>query len=81
MYATYAMGGFTVGLQTSENDQAGSTNDRESTGMGISYQVNDDLAVSYGTHQIEFNSGQDQDTSAVSASYTCLLYTSDAADD
>ncbi|MDA9721294.1 porin [Candidatus Pelagibacter sp.] len=70
MYATYAMGGFTVGLQTSENDQAGSTNDRESTGMGISYQVNDDLAVSYGTHQIEFNSGQDQDTSAVSASYT-----------
>ena len=44
--------------------------DRDSTGMGISYAVSDELSVSYGTHQIEYNSGSDQDASAVSVSYT-----------
>ena len=78
MYATYAMGGITVGIQVSENDQSGSTNDRDSTGMGISYQVSDDLAVSYGSHNIEYDNTtlDDQESTAVSVSYTCLLYTS-----
>ena len=72
MYATYAMGGITVGIQVSENDQSGSTNDRDSTGMGISYQVSDDLAVSYGSHNIEYDNTtlDDQESTAVSVSYT-----------
>jgi len=71
MYATYAIGGFTVGIQMSENDmETGS--DYESTGIGISYQVNDDLAISYGNHEIEeVSSGNpDQESAAVSFSYT-----------
>ena len=71
MYAKYAIGGFTVGIQMSENDmETGS--DYESTGIGISYQVNDDLAVSYGNHEIEeVSSGNpDQEAAAVSFSYT-----------
>ena len=36
----------------SEKDVDGGT-DVESTGIGISYQVNDDLAVSYGTNTME----------------------------
>jgi outer membrane protein OmpU len=71
MYAKYAMGGFTVGIQMSENDMD-SGSDYESTGIGISYQVNDDLAVSYGNHEIEeVGSGNpDQEAAALSFSYT-----------
>ena len=71
MYAKYAIGGFTVGIQMSENDmETGS--DYESTGIGISYQVNDDLAVSYGNHEIEeVSSGNpDQEAAAIGFSYT-----------
>ena len=71
MYATYAIGGFTVGIQMSENDME-TGNDYETTGIGVSYQVNDDLAVSYGNHEIEeVGSGNpDQEAAAVSFSYT-----------
>ena len=71
MYAKYAIGGFTVGIQMSENDME-TGNDYESTGIGVSYQVNDDLAVSYGNHEIEeVGSGNpDQEAAAVSFSYT-----------
>ena len=71
MFATYATGGFTVGVQTSENDRSGNTTaDTESSGFGISYQVNDDLAVSYGAHSIEYATGDDQEASGFSISYT-----------
>ena len=71
MYAKYAIGGFTVGIQMSENDME-TGNDYESTGIGVSYQVNDDLAVSYGNHEIEeVSSGNpDQEAAALSFSYT-----------
>ena len=71
MYAKYAIGGITVGIQMSEKDSESGT-DYETTGIGISYQVNDDLAVSYGNHEIEaVGAGTpDQEASAVSFSYT-----------
>ena len=71
MYAKYAIGGITVGIQMSENDMASGT-DYESTGFGVSYQVNDDLTLSYGAHEIEaVGSGNpDQETSALGVSYT-----------
>ena len=71
MYAKYATGPITVGVQTSEKDvDGGATNDTESSGFGISYQVSDDFTVSFGTHNIEYNSGDDQESTGVSASYT-----------
>ncbi len=71
MYAKYAIGGITVGIQMSEKDSESGT-DYETTGIGISYQVNDDLAVSYGNHEIEaVGAGTpDQEAAAVSFSYT-----------
>ena len=71
MYAKYAIGGFTVGIQMSENDME-TGNDYESTGIGVSYQVNDDLAISYGNHEIEeVSSGNpDQEAAAIGFSYT-----------
>ena len=70
MFATYAMGGLTVGIQMSEFDTSAATGDTESTGFGISYQVNDDLSVSYGSHQIEKDGSEDQESSAIGVSYT-----------
>ena len=70
MFAKYAIGAITVGIQMSEKDNE-SGNDYETTGVGISYQVNDDLAVSYGSHITEVDGGNpDQEASAVSVSYT-----------
>ena len=70
MFAKYAIGAVTVGIQMSEKDNE-SGNDYETTGVGISYQVNDDLAVSYGSHITEVDGGNpDQEASAVSVSYT-----------
>ena len=71
MYAKYAIGAVTVGVQMSENDSE-SGQDYETTGFGISYQVNDDLAVSYGSNDMEKvnHADPDQEASAFSLSYT-----------
>jgi len=69
LFATYAIGGATVGIQKSEQDNETSS-DIESTGIGISYAVNDDLSVSYGVNTREKVGSQDQDAVAIGASYT-----------
>ena len=70
MFAIYAFGSATVGIQVSENDSESGT-DTESTGIGISYQVNDDLAVSFGTNTLEKDgSSPDQESTAIGVSYT-----------
>ena len=71
MYAKYSSGPITVGVQSSEKDvESGATSDTESTGMGLTYQVNDDFSIGIGAHTIEYNSGDDQQSTGVSASYT-----------
>ena len=69
MFAKYAIGSATVGIQVSEKDMETGT-DTESTGIGVSYQVNDDLTVSYGTNTLESGTSPDQDSTAVGISYT-----------
>ena len=69
MFAKYAIGSATIGIQVSEQDNE-SSSDVESTGIGISYQVNDDLAISYGTNTREKLGSDDQDSSAIGVSYT-----------
>ena len=70
MFATYAMGGLTVGIQVSEADSTAVNADTESTGFGVSYQVTDDLAVSYGNHEIDYATNDDQEAYAIGISYT-----------
>jgi hypothetical protein len=51
--ATYAVGMVTVGYQWSKDEKHGTaatTNYYENEAYGISFAVNDDLAVSYGEH-------------------------------
>jgi len=69
LFATYAIGGATVGIQKSEQDNENAS-DVESTGIGISYQVNDDLTVSYGSNTREQVGSNDQEAIAIGASYT-----------
>jgi len=71
MWVTYTTGGFTLGYQTSEADGATSTQDDDSTAMGISYAVTENLSISYNEHEMDLGSStSDQESSGVSASYT-----------
>ncbi len=69
LFAKYAIGGATVGIQKSEQDNETSS-DVESTGIGISYAVSDDLTISYGSNVREKVGSDDQDAIAIGASYT-----------
>ena len=72
MYAKYAFGSFTVGVQESEQDQSAATaSDDEFSAMGITYQVSDDLTIGYHTSERQFgDQSQDQESANLSASYT-----------
>ena len=70
MFATYSMGGLTVGYQVAELDNSGATADEDATGVGISFAVNESLSVSYGIWDVDMGTGTDEESSGVSASYT-----------
>ena len=66
----YAMGPITVGFQANESDR-GTGTDEDFSAYGISYAVSDDLSVSYGVSSLDYSSSlEDQDSSAVSVSFT-----------
>ena len=72
MYAKYAFGSFTVGVQETEQENDGATtSDDEFSSFGITYQVSDDLTIGY--TESTYNAGSettDQENSNFSASYT-----------
>ena len=72
MYAKYAFGSFTVGVQQSEQEQDGATTaDDEFSAHGITYQVTDDLTIGYHASERQFgDQSQDQESANLSASYT-----------
>ena len=72
MYATYAVGGITVGVQMSDEDRTTSGTDQESIAYGITYAVNDDFSIGYSYHELETESAtdEDQESTGISASYT-----------
>jgi outer membrane protein OmpU len=68
----YAFGPITVGYQKSEIDFAATTsNDLETDAFGISFQVNDDLSISYGESETEAEtSSTDQELEGMSIAYS-----------
>jgi len=71
MYAKYAFGSFTVGVQSSEQDGGSSDDDDEFSAHGITYQVSDDLTIGYHASERQFgNKTADQETKSIQASYT-----------
>jgi len=69
--ATYAVGGFTLGLQGSQSDNNVSY---ENMAYGVSFAVNDNLSLSYAQHDSEQNAGHvdavELEGKSLQASYT-----------
>ena len=71
LWATYAYGSVTLGYQSNSSDSKVASADEDFTAMVITYTVTDELAVSYGTSEIDYElSAFDQESSSVGASYT-----------
>ena len=74
----YAMGAFTVGYQVNNEDNSAAVNtvaadeDLETTIVGVSFLVNDDLSISYGRHETESTAtgALDQEIDGVSIAYS-----------
>ena len=79
MFATYATGGFTVGVQTSETTEGNTTADTESL-IWYFTAANDDLAVSYGAHSIEYATGDDQEAAFISYTMGSMALSGNSVD-
>ena len=69
---TYAIGSVTAGIQQTAIDSATANADADRLHIAASYQVNDDLAISYGMSTVEFEDATkvDQEDSGFAISYT-----------
>lgn len=75
IYATYAMGPMTFGVQRNDNDAQTISTDTEFTAYALSYAVSDDLTVSVAKSEVDYETGYaggtaDQEATAIGASYT-----------
>ena len=71
VYATYVIGGATLGYSKFDREVSASTADRDTTWYGASFAVNENLSVSAGKSVTNFgNKTVDQESSGVAASYT-----------
>ncbi len=68
----YTMGNMTAAIQSTNVDyEATGSTDQDATHMGISLAVNDDLTVSAGRQEVEFDgAGEDEVNTGIQASYT-----------
>jgi len=74
-YVTYAYDAFTFGVQSNSADSATSGADEEYTAYAVSYAVNDDLSISYGYSEIDYEgvstvTDETQEATAFSVSYS-----------
>jgi len=71
MWATYAYDSFTFGYQTNSSDSKVASADKDFTAMVVTYTISDELAVSYGVSEIDYElNAFDQESTSVGASYT-----------
>ena len=71
IYATYVYGNLTLGYQMSEVDNPSTAADDEQTRWGVLYAVNDEMSISYQSHENDDSTNSvDEEGTGVSASYT-----------
>jgi outer membrane protein OmpU len=65
-------GAISVGMQRNDEDDtaASSPVDLETTILGVSYMINENLSVSYGNHSTSKDGAVDQDIDSIQAAYT-----------
>ena len=70
--AKFTMGSVTAAIQSTNVDyEATASTDQDATHMGISMAINDDLTVSSGRQEVEFDGGtEDEVNTGIQASYT-----------
>ena len=71
-YAKYTTGAFTVGVQLSSIEKTAANSDINREAAAISFAVNENLSVSYGLSNVEYDASAkvDAESSGISASYT-----------
>ena len=71
-YAKYSTGAFTVGVQLSSIEKTAANSDVNREAAAISFAVNENLSVSYGLSNVEYDASAkvDAESSGISASYT-----------
>ena len=71
-YAKYTTGPVTVGVQLSEVDKTAANSDIDRKAAAISFAVNENLSISYGLSNVEYENSTktDAESVGVSASYT-----------
>ena len=73
IFATYTMGSITLGAQQTTVDAETINQNINRTSYGVSFAVNEDLSISYGVSDVEFDEKSktaDEENSGVSVSYT-----------
>ena len=70
--AKFTMGSVTAAIQSTNVDyEATASTDQDATHMGISMAINDDLTISAGRQEVEFDGGtEDEVNTGIQASYT-----------
>jgi outer membrane protein OmpU len=71
-YAKYSTGPVTVGIQLSETDKTAANSDIDREAAAISFAVNENLSLSYGISNVEYEDSTkvDAESIGISASYT-----------
>ena len=72
LFVKYAIGGFTLGYQSSEAEGSAASKNDESDGWGVTNAVNENFTIGYGErdHDDDTSSAGEQNDSGISASYT-----------
>ena len=71
MFVTYAMGSISVGYQKTDVDATAASEDIERTAYGISFAVNENLSIGYGSSDVEFEEfTPDEESTELGAVYT-----------
>ena len=71
-YAKYTSGPVTVGVQLSEIDKTAANSDIDREAAAISFAVNENMSISYGISNVQYESSSlvDAESTGISASYT-----------
>ena len=67
----YATGGLTFGLQLTDVETEGTTEEEDGVYMGVTYNVNDDFTIGYLRQETDFSgSSSDEEHTGIQASYS-----------
>ena len=68
----YSFGALTIGAQRNDEDDTAATSplDLETTILGVSYMINENLSVSYGQHTTQTSGAVDQEIDSIQAAYS-----------